>query len=152
MKLVDANVLLYADNEDAAHHHLALSWLERALEGNETLVVPWVSAVAYLRISTHPRVQASPRSAESAAAFLRAVLDCPPVIAGEPDRHHLDRVETLLAATGVGGNLVSDAHLGALALQYDATVVSFDNDFSRFPGVRWERPTAPATSKESRDD
>jgi predicted nucleic acid-binding protein len=62
------------------------------------------------------------------------------VINGNPDPRHLTRVEELLAATGRGGNLVNDAHLAALALQYDATVVSFDNDFSRFPGVRWERP------------
>jgi uncharacterized protein len=50
------------------------------------------------------------------------------------------RVEQMLAATGPGGNLVNDAHLAALALQYDAAVVSFDNDFSRFPGVSWDRP------------
>jgi predicted nucleic acid-binding protein len=37
-----------------------------------------------------------------------------------------------------------DHHLAALALQDDATVVSYDNDFSRFPGVRWQRPSAPA--------
>ena len=48
------------------------------------------------------------------------------------------------SATGAGGNLVSDAHLAALAMQYDATVISYDNDFSRFPGVRWQRPTTPA--------
>ena len=46
----------------------------------------------------------------------------------------------MLRATGRGGNLVNDAHLAALALQYDATVISYDNDFGRFPGVRWERP------------
>ena len=69
------------------------------------------------------------------------MLDVPSVTSGEPDRRHLDRVAVLLNATGRGGNLVNDAHLGALALQYDATVISYDNDFGRFPGVRWERPT-----------
>jgi predicted nucleic acid-binding protein len=38
------------------------------------------------------------------------------------------------------GNLANDAHLAALAAEHRATVVSFDSDFGRFPGVRWERP------------
>lgn len=39
-----------------------------------------------------------------------------------------------------GGNLVDDAHLAALARQYDAVVLTHDSDFGRFPGVRWEAP------------
>lgn len=35
-----------------------------------------------------------------------------------------------------------DAHLAALALSHDATVVTWDSDFGRFSGVRWERPEA----------
>ena len=142
MRLIDANVLLYADNEDARQHDTALSWLERTLQESEALVVPWISALAYLRISTHGGIHATPNSIESAARFLRTVLMAPNVIAGEPDGRHLDRLHDLLVPLGQGGNLVNDAHLAALALQYEATVVSFDNDFSRFPGVRWERPSA----------
>ena len=140
MKLVDSNVLLYADNEEAIQHQVASAWLESVLNGNEALLVPWVSAVAYLRISTHRGIYSNPNTVEESCDFLRAVLAPAHVMTGEPDSRHLDRVATLLSATGVGGNLVNDAHLGALALQYDATVISFDNDFGRFPGVRWERP------------
>ena len=74
---------------------------------------------------------------------MRPVAEAENVLAGEPDRSHLRRVADLLKATGVGGNLVHDAHLAALALQYDATVISYDNNFGRFPGVRWERPPTP---------
>ena len=133
MKLVDANVLLYADNESAQQHDQAITWLERALEGNEPLLVPWLSALAFLRISTHPGIHDMPHTVASAMTFLKVVIQSPHVIAGVPDGRHWDRVETLLGATGVA----------ALALQYDATVVSFDNDFTRFPGVRWELPTVP---------
>lgn len=42
--------------------------------------------------------------------------------------------------TGTAGNLVSDAHLAALALEHDATVISFDRNFGRFEGVQWELP------------
>ena len=143
MKLVDTNVLLYAADTGAEQYRRAKSWLEDALSGPGTLVVPWLTAIGFLRISTNPRFYPRPTSTTSALSFLRSVLAVPAVIHGEPDHRHLDRVEALLAATGHGGNLVNDAHLAALALQYEATVVSYDNDFSRFPGVRWERPQPP---------
>ena len=140
MRLVDANVLLYAADQEAEQHVTSKRWLEDALSGSSTVLVPWSSAVGFLRISTNPRFYPRATSVELALFFLRAVLAAPVVINGEPDHRHLDRVEALLGATGSGGNLVNDAHLAALALQYDATVISYDNDFGRFPGVRWERP------------
>jgi toxin-antitoxin system PIN domain toxin len=144
MKLVDANVLLYADNESAEHHETSRAWLTAALGGLEPLIIPWLNVVTYLRISTHPRLHASPNSVSDSLEFIGAVLGSEVVVAGEPDRHHLDRIADLLAQTGRGGNLVNDAHLAALALQYDATIISYDNDFSRFPGVSWGRPDASA--------
>jgi toxin-antitoxin system PIN domain toxin len=143
VKLLDANVLLYANNRRADHHESARHWLLAMLAGTESIMVPWICSVAYLRISTHPRTLSNPVSVTAAMKFLRSVMANTRVIAGEPDHLHLDRVEALLASTGRGGNLVNDAHVAALALQYEATVVSYDNDFSRFAGVRWERPTPP---------
>jgi uncharacterized protein len=140
MRLVDANILLYADNADADQHLAARNWLVKALSGPEVLIVPWTNVISYLRISTDPRIHPDANTVPDALAFIRAVLEADVVIAGDPDQHHFERVAQMLRATGRGGNLVNDAHLAALALQYDATVVSFDNDFSRFPGVRWERP------------
>jgi uncharacterized protein len=140
MKVLDANVLIHADNKSAEQHSTARNWLLSALTGSESLLIPWISSLAYLRIATQPSALPQPLTVAEAMAFLRPMLSSPRVVTGEPDQHHLERVEALLAATGRGGNLVNDAHLAALALQYEATVVSFDNDFSRFPGVRWERP------------
>lgn len=37
---------------------------------------------------------------------------------------------------------LNDAHLAALAVEHRCVVVSYDNDFSRFDGVTWQRPTA----------
>jgi uncharacterized protein len=140
VRVLDANVLLYASNKSANHHAGARAWLIAALSGRESILIPWICSVAYLRIATHPRAVPEPLSVSAAMTFLRSALVNPQVITGEPDHLHLDRVEALLGATGHGGNLVNDAHLAALAVQYDAIVVSYDNDFSRFPGVRWERP------------
>ena len=41
---------------------------------------------------------------------------------------------------GVAGNLTTDAHLAALAIEHQARIVSTDNDFARFPGLRWFNP------------
>jgi predicted nucleic acid-binding protein len=46
------------------------------------------------------------------------------------------------ARGAAGGNLVSDAHLAALAVEHGATLHSTDRDFSRFDGLRWENPLA----------
>jgi uncharacterized protein len=140
MRLIDANILLYADNADADQHLAARTWLVEALSGPEVLIVPWTNVISYLRISTDPRIHPDANTLPEALAFIRALLESDVVIAGDPDQHHFERMAQMLRATGRGGNLVNDAHLAALALQYDATVVSFDNDFSRFPGVRWEPP------------
>jgi uncharacterized protein len=143
VKLVDTNVLLYAVHEEARFHSEALAWLDGTLSSGEGVLMPWVSLLGFVRISTGPGIYPNPQSADEAFDIVDAWLALPNVLTGDPDRRHTRRMRDLLAATGTGGNLVSDAHLGALALQYDATVVSYDNDFSRFPGVRWERPTAP---------
>jgi uncharacterized protein len=142
VKLIDANVLLYAADAGAEQYSAAKAWLEDALSRSETVIVSWLTAIGFLRVSTNPRFYPRPTSVPEALSFLRALLAAPVVINGDPDPFHLTRVEQMLAATGRGGNLVNDAHLAALALQYDATVVSYDNDFSRFPGVRWERPAS----------
>jgi len=49
-------------------------------------------------------------------------------------------VGQLLVEAGAGGNLVSDAQIGALALGYGATVHTADTDFARLPGVVWKNP------------
>ena len=110
------------------------------MSSGEAVILPWVSLLAFVRISTHPSIYPRPQSVDTAHDVVDAWLGVPSVLNGEPDRHHSRRMRELLAATGTGGNLVNDAHLGALALQYRATVVSYDNDFARFPGVRWQRP------------
>jgi predicted nucleic acid-binding protein len=49
----------------------------------------------------------------------------------------------LLAQPGVHGNLVTDAHLAALAIEHGLTLCSTDGDFARFQGLRWQNPLVP---------
>jgi hypothetical protein len=52
VKVVDANVLLYAVNESAEHHEEAVGWLDAALSGQSTVGFSWISLLAFLRLST----------------------------------------------------------------------------------------------------
>lgn len=141
MKLVDTNVLVYAVAQDAPHHERSRAWLVASLNGAETVLLPWLSLIGFVRIVTNPRINGSPLSIDRALGIVASWLTLPPVITPEPDLRHPQRLlELLSAAGGSGGNLVNDAHLAALAVQHGATVVTFDNDFGRFPGVRWESP------------
>jgi uncharacterized protein len=140
--LVDANVLLHAVNQAAREHELAHDWLMRALRGPESVGFAWTVSLAFLRLSTHPAVFPRPLDADQAGTLLEQWLASPQAIAVEPTRRHLPVLRGLLDATGTAGNLVTDAHLAALALEHHATVISFDRDFGRFDGVRWALPSA----------
>jgi predicted nucleic acid-binding protein len=57
-----------------------------------------------------------------------------------PTDRHLPVLRDLLLPLGTAGNLTSDAHLAALAIEHGAMLCSCDVDFSRFPGLRWVDP------------
>ena len=57
-------------------------------------------------------------------------------------QRHAEILARLLAAPGVHGNLVPDAHLAALAIEHGLILCSTDGDFARFPGLRWQNPLA----------
>ena len=140
MKLVDLNVLLYAVNASDPKHEASRRWLDAALSGGTAVGFAWVVLVGFLRLSTKVSLFPHPLSPRGAADRVREWTTQPSSLLVEPSRRHLDLMAGLLAGTGSGGNLVNDAHLAVLALEHDATVVTFDNDFSRFAGVRWEMP------------
>ena len=140
MVIVDANVLLYASNTDSPHHELARSWLDPALTGGTGVGLPWVVLLAFLRISTHPRILPTPLSTAEAIDQVTSWLEAPAAVVVEPTSRHLSVLAGLVAQARTGGNLVNDAHLAALAVERDATIISFDRDFARFPGVKHRLP------------
>ncbi|MFF5992456.1 type II toxin-antitoxin system VapC family toxin [Prauserella flavalba] len=136
MKIVDANVLLYAVNSDVPQHRAAREWLDEALSGEETVGFSWIVLLAFLRISTHPGIFPRPLSQETAFDTVEAWLGQPGAVLVEPTSRHAGMLRGLLGKAGTAGNLVNDAHLAAIAAQHGAEVVSFDADFTRFEGVR----------------
>jgi toxin-antitoxin system PIN domain toxin len=138
--LVDANLLLYAVNQDLPQHRAARHWLETTFSGRETVGLPWVVLLAFLRLSTNARVFEQPLTVAAATGYVEEWLALPPVHALAPGDAHWSILRNLLADAGTGGNLTTDAHIAALALERGCTVCSTDHDFKRFPGVRHVNP------------
>jgi hypothetical protein len=143
VKILDANVLLYAYNPSAPLHAATRQWLEEALSGDEAVGIPWVVLLAVLRLSTNPRAVTRPLSTKHACAILDQLLDSPPVRIVQPGPEHWLQLRRLMVDVGTAGNLTTDAHLAALAIEHGATLVSYDRDFARFRHLRWEAPNTP---------
>jgi toxin-antitoxin system PIN domain toxin len=89
---------------------------------------------------THRAVLVAPMTAPGAIAHVRAWFAQPNVERIDPGPPHLDVLDKLLAAAGTAGNLTTDAHLAALAIEHQCELHSNDSDFARFPGLRWRNP------------
>jgi uncharacterized protein len=143
VNLVDANVLLYAVNEADPKHDESRRWLDATVGGPDTVGFSWTVLLAFLRLSTKVGLFPRPLAVDSALERVRQWIAQPGCVVVEPTPRHLAVIAGLLAEVGAGGNLVSDAHLAALALENDATLITYDSDFGRFAGVRWQRPSMP---------
>src|SRR5574337_164363 len=140
MKIVDANVLLYAVNTAAEHHQASLHWLDRVLSGADGVGFAWVPLLAFVRLSTKHGLFPHPLSPADAIGQVADWITAPSAVPVNPTPRHAEILTRLLAQVGTGGNLVNDAHLAALAVEHRAGIVSYDSDFGRFDGVRWDRP------------
>jgi toxin-antitoxin system PIN domain toxin len=138
--LVDANVLLYAANRSARQHAAAHGWLESALGEFETVGFAWSVLLAFVRIATQRAIFPHPLTTARALDYVDEWLATNPEIIIDPGPRHLAVLRDLLDQAGTAGNLVSDAHLAALALANDAAIVSFDRDFARFDGLQVQVP------------
>jgi toxin-antitoxin system PIN domain toxin len=144
MKLLDANLLIYSVNKDADLHLRAVRWLENVLSGDETVGLSWNVVLAFLRISTRTGLFRRPLEPNAALDLIDRWLEHPLVEIVEPGPAHLSILRQLISTLGTAGNLASDAHLAALAIEHRAELCSCDTDFSRFPGLRWTNPLAAA--------
>jgi toxin-antitoxin system PIN domain toxin len=137
---VDANVLLYAVNEDALQHDRSRRWLDGALSGGDTVGFAWVVLLAFVRLSTRTGLFPCPLTLDGAMDRVDAWLAARPAVLVHPTPEHGRMLRALLEPLTTAGNLVNDAHLAALSVEHKAEIVSFDHDFSRFRGVRWVEP------------
>jgi toxin-antitoxin system PIN domain toxin len=138
--IVDANVLLYAVDTSSPFHRSARDWLESSLNEPARVGLPWASLLAFQRISTHPRATLSPLSPGQAWSFVADWLSADAAWVPVPGERHAEIIRDLVVAGDLRGNLVSDAHLAALAIEHGVGVCSADSDFARFPQISWVNP------------
>ena len=142
MILVDANLLIYADSTNFAQHSAARKWLDEQINTSVRIGLPWACLLTFLRVTTNPRVFPRPHSMAEAWEQVSGWLACETVWIPTPTERHTGILAGMLAQPGVHGNLVSDAHLAALAIEHGLTLCSADGDFARFANLKWINPLA----------
>jgi len=140
--LVDANLLLYAEDSLSPGHRDAREWWDAQLSGSDPVCLCWIVINAFIRIGTNPRVFKRPLTLGEASDRVQSWLDQPCTRVVTPTERHWEIFRKVLADGQAAGNLVTDAHLAALAIAHGCELQSTDSDFSRFPGLKWRNPLA----------
>lgn len=140
MRLIDANLLIYAYDSSSPHHDRARSWLEERLSEPQPVLLPWSVLLAFIRITTDSRILGHPFSLVEAAEIVGEWLEQPNVTLTAAGQEHWPILRRLLVSGQARGALVADAHLAALALEHGATLCTNDRDFARFEPLRVEYP------------
>ncbi len=143
MILLDANILIYAFSSSSPFHSASARWLEDAMARGDQLRLSWSIIQAFLRITTDARPLR--QFATMAAACLPTIddlLSYSNVALAEPTSLHWEIFKKTLIQSQVTRNLVNDAHLAALAIEYGAAICTNDKDFTRFAGLKIVNPIA----------
>lgn len=140
MTLVDLTILMSAVNSRAPRHKKARSWWEDLLNSDEEVGLTWLVVLGFIRLTTHPKVMPEPLLLADAVEMVDAWLARPNVKLVQVTGQHWNLLQNMLFAVGHGTALTMDAHLACLAIEHNAEVVSTDDDFSHFPGLKWHNP------------
>lgn len=140
MILVDANILLYAEDKSSPLNLQARRWWDTQLSGELPVCLSWIVILAFVRIATNHRVFEAPLSVSQATSRVQSWFDQPCVRVVSETSKHWEILQGLLIQGQASANLSSDAHLASLAVEHGCTLYSTDADFSRFPGLKWRHP------------
>ena len=140
MIVPDVNVLVHAYNTAYLHHKVCRAWWEETLTRPRPVGLAWITILGFVRITTHRRIFQNPMYPNDAISRVRAWMDVPGVQILPPGEFHAEIFFRLIEQVGTAGDLTTDAHLAALAIEYQAELASTDADFARFPGLRWFNP------------
>ena len=140
MILVDTNIPLYAEDSLSEHHEAARAWWDEQLSGSEPVALCWPVLTAFIRIGTNVRLHKRPLTLKEAVDRVQSWLEQPGVRILTPTEQHWAVFQRMLRAGNATANLVSDAHLAALAVEHNCTLASSDMDFARFRGLKWRNP------------
>lgn len=140
MLIADVNILVYAFRQDSPRHARYKAWLQEKLAGPEPVGLSELVLSGFIRVVTNHRVFVEPTAPEVAFRFCEAALAAPSAIPVRPGVKHWSVFARLCQTVRARGNVVPDAYHAALAIDHDATWVTTDRGFARFPGLRWALP------------
>ncbi len=140
MILVDANLLLYAEDSLSEHHQAARTWWDAQLSGAEPICLCWPVLTAFIRIGTNVRLHRRPLTLGEALERVQSWFDQPCVRIIHHGEQHWAIFQVMLRDGKAIGSLVSDAHLAAMAVEHNCILQSTDVDFARFKGLKWNNP------------
>jgi len=140
MILVDVNVLIYAIDSGSPHHVAAHLWWNQQLSQIEPVGLSWAVILSVVRITTNPRIALKPLAAEDAMREVESWLAQSCVKIVQPGEGHWAIFRSLLQPLSFHPNLIMDAHLAALAMEHGGELCSTDEDFKKFPRLRWRNP------------
>ncbi|RMX18544.1 PIN domain-containing protein [Vandammella animalimorsus] len=138
MLLPDTNVLLNAVHADSPQHAQAKQALEAAMLDTRGMALVWVVLIGFVRLSTKRGILPAPLDVADALGVVDDWLAHPRTRVLEPGPLHAGIFGRLLLSAGTAGNLTNDAHIAALAIEHQAEVLTFDKDFARFSGLRYQ--------------
>ena len=142
VKLPDVNLLVYAVDDSSRHYGRIRPWLEQSL-GHRGGGLRLDGPARLPSDLNQPGRLRQPPSRLTGLRVRRRVARfslSPPSFTQRAARRPPARPPA--RRIGTAGNLTSDAHLAALAIEHGAEVCSSDNDFARFAGLRWFNPLA----------
>ena len=137
---MDANLLLYAEDSSSPQHAKARAWWDGQLTGGSPVCLCWSVLGAFIRIGTNARVFHRPLTLDQAVGRVQSWLAQPCTRIVQPTDRHWVVFQDMLREGQAIANLVTDAHLAALAVEHGCELNSTDADFARFPGVKWRNP------------
>jgi toxin-antitoxin system PIN domain toxin len=140
MIIPDVNILVYAYDSTSPWHERAREWWQQTLVGSESVGIPAVVIMAFIRLTTHTSLSGNPMAIPRANAIVSSWVAVDGVRVLAPTWETLSLMMELLEDAGVGGSLSTDALIAAHALEQRASVWSNDTDFKRFSGVKVHNP------------
>ena len=141
MIAVDTNILIYAVRDESPFYRQAVKLVTSLAENGPPWAIPWPCAYEFLRVVTHPKLFAPPSTVEDALDRLEHFRQAPSLVMLGDGPGHFRHMLGAMRESGATGNLVHDAHIGALYMEHGVSeLYTMDPDFSRFPGLKIIRP------------
>ncbi|MDD2677764.1 MAG: hypothetical protein PHP75_09920, partial [Methylacidiphilaceae bacterium] len=74
MIIPDVNLLIYAYDQTSELHGPVRCWWETSLRGEERVGIPWIVALAFVRLTTHPMLNQNPMTVRQAREAVESWL------------------------------------------------------------------------------